>query len=762
MPQIAEVLLDVANRRLNHSYHYSIPAALTVHVGTRVLVPLQKRQVQGVVIGLSDQAPAEIEVSKLRPIAEALDAALAVPTEMIELAHWLARTTVCSVAQCLHTVWPLLQGKTEEWVIPLVDLQDADVQAMRWLDEDVYRAVEVLHRSRRKALPLKVLEKRAGLTAEAAERLISSGWIKRESRFTPRESGGKTGTDRDNGRIKGRESGKSAEFAPEDVALTAEQRQAVAKIKAALDERKGKTLLLHGVTGSGKTEVYKRVVRQVIASGGDAILLVPEITLTSQLAQIFKDYFGDQVAVLHSGLAAGSKSRIWAEIAAGKKHLVIGARSAVFAPLPHLRLIILDEEHDGAYKQDENPKYHTREVARWRMERCRGVVLLGSATPSLETYAAAQNGKIELISMPSRISKMGLPPVTVVDMRAELLNGNRSVFSLPLQVKLKEKTQRGEQAMIFLNRRGYSTFVVCRECGYVVECPNCAVALTYHAAGQVMRCHYCNHEEAVPHRCPSCQSKYIRFFGQGTQRVEEELNALLPEIPVLRMDSDTMRAKDSHQLILERFRRQEAGVLVGTQMMAKGLDFPNVTLVGVMAADQILNMPDFRSRERAFQLLTQVAGRAGRSEKPGEVIIQTYAPRDRAITRAAYHDYKGFFWDEIAYRKERAYPPFTHVIRALIMHEKEERAIRGAHELAAAIGSIYKENAELKDKLDVLGPAPAVMVRLKNLYRWQVSLKGKDRDMLRAVFNEGVNRFYQRAESGGISLNIEVDPLSNG
>jgi primosomal protein N' (replication factor Y) len=380
----------------------------------------------------------------------------------------------------------------------------------------------------------------------------------------------------------------------------------------------------------------------------------------------------------------------------------------------------------------------------------------------LEAYAAAQTGKIGFATMEKRVANRPLPPVEIVDMREELIKGNRSMFSLPLQEKLKIRLDRGEQSMLFLNRRGYSTFVVCRECGYVVRCRDCDVALTYHSHGNTMRCHYCNYEEIPPHICPECGSRYIRFFGQGTQRVEEELQGLYPKARTLRLDWDTTRSKESYHEILERFRNREVDILVGTQMMAKGLDFPNVTLVGVVAADQILNMPDFRARERTFQLLTQVAGRAGRSEKPGEVVIQTYSPTDRAILQASHHDFKGFFWEEIRYRKERNYPPYTHVIRVTLLHEKEDRVIKAAHSLMNNLRQGLSPDKNGNTGWDILGPAPAVIPRLKNHFRWQVSVKGKRLDGLREFLHEGVRRYTQESLSSGVLLNIEVDPLSMG
>ncbi|TGE32731.1 primosomal protein N' [Desulfosporosinus sp. Sb-LF] len=758
MFRYAEVLVDVANRRLDQSYHYAIPEHFALIIGMRVLVFLQNRKVQGLVVNVTNDLPDELASVKLKPVLEIVDEESLVPTELIELAHWLAKTTICSVAQCLHTVWPLLKGKVEEWIILQVSIKDPDVQTLQWLDTDAYRAISVLNRARSKSISLKIFLKRANISVEMLEKLIQQGLAKKETRFVSTGEGSKRKASCNEGplEINGSNSPSGRTYE-----LTVEQASAVSKVSAALEGGSSQTVLLHGVTGSGKTDVYRELITKVLVEGGDAILLVPEISLTSQVARYFETQFGGKVIILHSGLQPREKMKAWEDILSGQKRIVIGARSAVFAPLPNLRLIILDEEHDGAYKQDENPKYHARDVARKRMEQRKGVVLLGSATPSLEAYAAAQSGKIHLLTMTARIGMSVLPPVEIVDMREELLNGNRSMFSLLLQQKLRERLERGEQTMLFLNRRGYSTFVVCRECGYVMGCPNCDIALTYHSQGQAMCCHYCNHKELPPHTCPQCGSRYIRFFGQGTQRVEEELQGLLPEVPILRLDFDTTRSGEAHRTILESFRRQKASILVGTQMMAKGLDFPNVTLVGVIAADQMLNMPDFRARERTFQLLTQVAGRAGRSIKAGEVVIQTYSPTEGAILRAAHHDFQGFFWEEIRYRKVRRYPPFTHIIRVLLLHEKEDRVIRGANDLGACLQQGMQNPKFGNNELDILGPAPAVLPRLKNQWRWQVSVKGTNLDQLRAFLHRGVQMFYKNSASSGVVLNIEVDPLSS-
>ncbi|AHF07645.1 replication restart helicase PriA [Desulfitobacterium metallireducens] len=754
--QYAEILVDVANRRLDQIFHYRVPQLLTLKVGMRVIVPLGHRQVQGIVLRRADVLPEEAKEHVLKDVLAVVDDALAIPEDLLNLALWMAERTLCPIAQSLHTVWPLMKGKVEEWVVPLASKEDEDVQTLKFLDPEVYKGFTVLFRAKQKALPLSVFLKRSGFSQGKMDELLNQGWLRIESRFT---SGIPAGARK---QPPGETQLLEAKLITEGWKLTPEQAEACQGIEKALDGKAYQTILLHGVTGSGKTEVYREVITKVIAQGGTAILLVPEISLTSQVAYYFQKQFGHQVIVMHSGLKSGEKVKAWQEILKGQVKLVIGARSAVFAPLTNLRLIILDEEHEGAYKQDENPKYHARDVARKRMEQHQGVVVLGSATPSLEAYAAAQTGQIGFTKMEHRVADRPLPPVEIVDMREELMKGNRSMFSVALQSKIRSRLETQEQSMIFLNRRGYSTFVNCRECGYVVRCPDCDVALTYHSNGQVMRCHYCNHEEVPPHVCPECGSRYIRFFGQGTQRVEEELQGLFPKSRILRLDWDTTRAPENYNRILSTFRKQEADILVGTQMLAKGLDFPNVTLVGVIAADQLLNMPDFRAKERAFQLLTQVAGRTGRSNKPGEVVFQTYSPKDRAIVLASQHDYLHFFWEEIKYRKDRRYPPFTHVIRVILLHEKEDRVIKAAHSLTEFLRLGILNNEGGYNDLVILGPAPAVLARLKNKFRWQVLVKGKRLEPLRAFLHQGVQKYAQDSSSQGVQLNIEVDPLSMG
>jgi len=771
----AEVLLDVAHRRLDQSYHYLIPDNLAVKTGMTVMVSLKNRKVQALVVKITDAVP-DVEQEKIKPIEAILEQQALIPPELVELAAWLAETTICSMAQAFHTVWPFLKGKPEPWIIPVAEMNDEDVKVLELLDPDSYHVLAALYRSRRKELPEQVLLKRVNVKKNLLDDMLKQGWIKKETRFS-RTGNLKAGhkseqtdphqplwpADLKQGGIQtdtssGNVTHGNVKYDDLQIQLNPQQKKAVFEIWEAYQERKGQTVLLHGVTGSGKTEVYRDIVNKVIQEGGDVILLVPEISLTSQISKVFLEQFREKVAVIHSGIRSGEKLSIWEQILAGRKRIIIGARSAVFAPLPNLRLIILDEEHDNAYKQDENPKYHARDVARKRMVQRQGLVVLGSATPSLEAYAATQRKTVRLTTLTERFNQRALPSVQIVDMKQELTQGNKSIFSYVLREKLRERIERGEQSILFLNRRGYSTFVFCRECGFVARCPQCDVSLTFHSQKQELCCHYCNHQQEVLHRCPDCGSRFIRFFGQGTQKVEEEVAALFPEVEVLRLDTDTTAGTGKHLEILERFRHQKVPILVGTQMLAKGLDFPNVTLVGVISADQLLNMPDFRSRERTFQLLTQVAGRAGRGQIAGDVVIQTYTPEDRAILRAAKQDYPAFFWEEINYRKQLGYPPFSHIIRIMIYHEKEERVIKAANDLAYHVQiALGKEEVE---NYQILGPAPAVLTRLKNEFRWQVSIKGKDPECLRRIIYLGVKAFYQGTTSSGINISIDVNPLS--
>ncbi len=549
------------------------------------------------------------------------------------------------------------------------------------------------------------------------------------------------------------------------VVPTQAQGTVIKSIVEALTANRPARFLLHGVTGSGKTEVYLRAVDATLAAGRSAIYLVPEIALTPQAVAGFKARFGDEVAVLHSRLSDGERYDEWRRIYGGKVRVAVGARSAVFAPFADLGLIVLDEEHEGSYKQEEDPRYHAREVAEYRAARHGAVLLLGSATPSLESYHAATAGgagalpmaatpPMQLLCLPERVGHRPLPPVTIVDLREELKAENRSVLSRLLQEKLADRLAKREQAILFLNRRGFSTFVLCRECGHSIRCPNCEVSLTYHSSGPggpELRCHYCDFRRPVPDVCPHCGSSYIRYFGAGTERIADEVRKVFPDARVTRLDADATARKGAHATILKAFRDGEADILVGTQMVAKGLDFPRVTLVGVVAADTALNLPDFRAAERTFQLLTQVAGRAGRGE-PGEVIFQTYQPEHYSLTFARDQNFEAFFAAELENRRALRYPPFSR-IGVVIASGTDERAVIA---LAEAVSARVRQDAA--PGTEVLGPAPAPFARLRGRYRWQILVKSGAGEDLAVLLRSAQDEARGRRGPGELRVTVDIDP----
>ncbi|MGM1050316.1 MAG: primosomal protein N' [Bacillota bacterium] len=564
---------------------------------------------------------------------------------------------------------------------------------------------------------------------------------------------------------------KGRDFKPsEPLVLTQEQQQVYSRIVYKLDERRHSVFLLHGVTGSGKTEIYLQSIQRCLEQERQAIVLVPEISLTPQMVERFKGRFGDLVAVMHSRLSDGERYDEWRKIHEGRASVVVGARSAIFAPFDRLGLIIMDEEHETSYKQEETPKYHARDVAIRRASETGAAVILGSATPSLESYHAARSQfqedfAPELLEMPTRALGNRLPEVTIVDMREELKEGNRSMFSRLLHEAIAIRLERGEQTVLLLNRRGYSTFVMCRSCGYVAGCPECDISLTYHQKSNNLRCHYCGYAHQAPEVCPDCGSEHIRYFGTGTQRVEEELAKLFPGIRVIRMDVDTTTEKGSHEKLLKQFRDKKADVLLGTQMVAKGLDFPDVTLVGVITADSALNLPDFRAAEKTFQLLTQVAGRAGRHQLPGEVVIQSYTPEHYSIIHASGHDYLTFVKDELKHRKALHYPPYCRLILVTLSHEQLPLLVRLAENYAADLkgradrrgwfGSLDRFAA---DALDVLGPVASPIPRLKNRYRFQCMIKWRGTMDAVSLVRQVAEELQDSVRDTKLQISIDVDP----
>ncbi|MBU0895119.1 MAG: primosomal protein N' [Candidatus Omnitrophica bacterium] len=533
--------------------------------------------------------------------------------------------------------------------------------------------------------------------------------------------------------------------------LMEEQDKALKEIVECVDKGEARTFLLHGITSSGKTEVYLQAIDAILQMGKQAIMLVPEIALTPQTIERFVARFGHRVAVTHSHLTPAKRFLEWKKIKDGKADIVVGARSAIFAPMSRLGLIIIDEEHETTYKQDDVPRYHARDVAeeRSRLNKC--PLILGSATPSLESYYKAKRGDYKLIRLTRRVDDRLLPKVKIVDMRMDLATRKKlTIFSRVLLDAVDNALKAGKQVIIFLNRRGFSTFINCKKCGLVVKCRRCDAVMVYHFEEKKLICHYCNYHQAPPDICPKCKSGYIRYSGLGTEKVESELSHAFSHVKMARMDSDTTAKKGSHDRILSKFKSGEVKMLVGTQMIAKGLDFPQVTLVGVVSADVTLNIPDFRSSERTFNLLTQVGGRAGRGEDGGEVIVQTYAPSHYAILAAAKHDYDKFYDEEIISRKELLFPPFVSLVKVVVRARNDEMTRQAAVELAEAL------RAEDKDAM-IAGPAPAPMARMRGYFRYNILLKGKDKVAMCAFLKKVLGSFRK---PHGVLIAVDVDPIS--
>ncbi|MFH1288245.1 MAG: primosomal protein N' [bacterium] len=535
--------------------------------------------------------------------------------------------------------------------------------------------------------------------------------------------------------------------------LTDEQSSALELIKKDIDIEKPGIFLLFGITGSGKTEVYIRAVQHVLGKKKQALILVPEIGITPQIVERFRRRFNNEVAVIHSRLKASERYFEFEKIRNGEVNIVIGVRSAVFAPLKNLGIIIVDEEHDSSYKQTESPKYNARDVALMRAKFENAVCVLGSATPSLESYHKAGKGSYNLLPLTERIEKRPLPKVKIVDLRQEFVkNGKAEIFSDVLKGAISLRLQKKEQVILFINRRGFSNFVLCRECGEVLTCRNCDVSLTFYKNKNIGKCHYCGYQKKIPELCPKCESGYLQNFGFGTEQAEMELKNCFPLAKITRMDLESTRGRESFEDIYKAFLNHEIDILVGTQMVTKGFDFVNVTLVGVISADTNLNLPDFRASERTFQLLTQVAGRAGRGAIPGDVIVQTYLPEHYAILASKEHDYKRFFKEELSFRKSLNYPPFSFIINIFVKGSKEERVIDASQKLVQAL---YRGKRNAKTKLVILGPAEASISKIKAQYRWQIILKTEVRSFAREVLMSAIEKTELPK---GVTVHFDIDP----
>lgn len=797
---IANVIVDVPSQNTNRPFDYKIPEKFEgiVQPGVRVIVPFGPRKILGYVISLSETS----SFTSVKKISDVLDVIPTLTEELLQLGKWLSKNTLSYYISCLQVMLPQVMKakyRKELWKLTeeslgsdldalfdgriVVDFEEFEQSGISYHtlrkhmnDGEVDVHYEVKSRETKKTTTMvepasdsmdleeklvdlppqakkqrtvieffleypKTIEKKLLLevlstTNASLKPLVDKGIIREFKKEIFRDPYG----DREFERT-------------EPFPLTEEQGTAIKPILQSIEERTHDVFLLHGVTGSGKTEVYLQSIQEVINRGEEAIMLVPEIALTPQMVERFKGRFGSKVAVLHSALSAGEKYDEWRKIQRKEVQVVVGARSAIFAPFTKIGLIIIDEEHETSYKQEDRTRYHARDVAVERGKTHKCPVVLGSATPALESYARAVKGNYQLLTMSSRMNESVMPEVELVDMRDELHSGNRSMFSITLKEKIEERLSRGEQVVLFLNRRGYSTFVMCRDCGHVSECPHCDIALTYHKRQNRLKCHYCSHEEQMPTECPECESKTIRYFGTGTQKVEEALQELIPEARVIRMDVDTTRRKGAHERLLKQFGDGNADILLGTQMIAKGLDFGNVTLVGVLAADALLNLPDFRASEKTFQLLTQVSGRAGRHEKAGEVVVQTYTPEHYSIELASQYDYEQFFNEEMKLRKAFRYPPYYFLTLFTISHPNQLKV----QEVTQKITMFMQQ--KLSDQAYVLGPTPSALTRINNRYRYQCMVKYKKEPEQRK-FVERILHYYEdeMKQENGLQITVDFQP----
>lgn len=754
-----DVAINLPVKSLFRQFTYAVPERFAyLDSGWRVVVPFNGQLVEGFVVRRTELPAEPRNLAKIKNVDAVIGERPWFDNEMLQTACWLAKYYMCSLAEAMRLFVP---GKTS---IRRRAVRDEQGNLLYYVYDQRLKEKTVqayaINDAGRLALADKSLPSRAKAQLEALMMLDTYGEARsirelEDEGLSPsavKSLLAKGLVDMRQKRIL-----RNSYLRPADVGqelmLTAEQQRAVQLVAEAVDAKNAETFLLHGITGSGKTEVYLRAAAHAVEQGGQVLMLVPEIALTAQLVKRFQSWFGNSIAVAHSKLSQNERGDVWYRMATGDADVLIGVRSAVFAPFRRLGLIIMDEEHEGSYKQEERPNYHARDVALARSRHTGAPLLLGSATPDICTYYEALQGNYTHLRLTSRPNGALLPDVEIVDMRKELQEKNYSVLSRSLERALVKTAAEGEQAIVLLNRRGYSTFVMCRDCGETITCPHCAVALVYHSAAEDMRCHYCGNTAPVPKVCPSCGSRRIKFFGTGTQKAEAELQQL-PEIRVLRMDQDSTAAKFAHEQILQRFASGERNVLIGTQMVAKGHDIPNVTLVGILSADSALNLPDYRASERAFSLLTQAAGRAGRGDRPGHVIFQTYDAENRILRLAAKQDYDAFAREELEARKDFFYPPFSKMLKLTIWDKQEEAGLALAQKVVFHLQQLQLQG-RLPDmaELQVAGPFPALVAKVRDLYRFNVLIKAKDivlvKDaLLQSEFRETPNIFF------------DVDPAS--
>ncbi|SDJ73369.1 primosomal protein N' [Sediminibacillus albus] len=796
---IAKVVVDVPASQTNRLFDYKVPAELvgTIRPGMRVIVPFGPRKIMGFVLLLSDRS----EFDRLKEIIDVMDVIPVLTDELLKLGKWISEKTLSFYISAYQAMLPqVLKAKYKKElqrqvdgdlpfgleeifahrdVIPyeeFIERQGSIKSLQKAIQEGLVEVTYLVKSRETKKLEtyidkhkeaIEIEEIIADLPAQATkQKEILTYMAEVDEPVRQKKLLSLLHTTRaalkpliDRGILREhkqevyRNPYKEENYPrTEALTLTEEQAAAIDPIFDRVEHGRHDVFLLHGVTGSGKTEVYLQSIQAVINNGQEAIVLVPEIALTPQMVQRFKGRFGSNVAVLHSALSAGEKFDEWRKIQRKEVQVVVGARSAIFAPFENLGIIIIDEEHETSYKQEDHPRYHARDVAIFRGEHHACPVILGSATPMLETYARAEKGVYQLLTLSKRMNEASMPEVELVDMRSELHAGNRSMFSRQLKEAIEERLARNEQIVLFLNRRGYSTFVMCRDCGHVIECPHCDIALTYHRKNERLKCHYCSHEDKMPNQCPACESETIRYFGTGTQKVEESLTELIPQARVVRMDVDTTRKKGSHETLLNKFADKQADILLGTQMIAKGLDFANVTLVGVLAADSLLHLPDFRAAEKTFQLLTQVSGRAGRHTLPGEVVIQTYTPEHYSVQMASKYDYTSFYRKEMEMRRTFHYPPYFFLALITVSHPNQAKVIEVSKKITMLL------NNQLSRQASILGPTPSPLTRIKDRYRYQSMIKYKNEPNLSKSIKKIMAMFEDETKQNELLISVDMQP----
>lgn len=742
MAKYANVIVDISHEKLDKTFQYGIPddIASEIQVGVQVDIPFGRRTISGYVVEITDIP--EYDVSKIKPLIGVKAGSVAMESRLIRLACWIKKNYGSTMNQALKTVIPI-KKKTKEIRKRTIHLIADDREA-----RDKLALYEAKHQTARARLLRELItERELDYSVVTAKLNISSAVIKALC-----DQNIVTVTDEKSYRNPV----KHLERRGYDKVLNENQQMLVDEITGDLDKGEHHTYLIKGVTGSGKTEVYMELIAHTISQGRQAIVLIPEIALTYQTVMRFYNRFGDRVSIMNSRLSQGERYDQFERAKAGDIDIMIGPRSALFTPFSNLGLIIIDEEHENSYKSEGVPRYHARETAIEYARMCNASVVLGSATPSIDSYYNAQIGRYKLLELNTRVDDKPLPDCEVIDLRQELKNGNRSILSLRLQELMEDRLEKGQQTMLFINRRGVAGFMSCRACGYVVKCPHCDVSLSQHNNGRMV-CHYCGYEEPVPRVCPSCGSKYISGFKAGTQKIEQMVQNRFPKAKILRMDFDTTRTKDSYEKILQAFANNEADILIGTQMIVKGHDFPNVTLVGVLAADMSLHISDFHAAERTFELLTQAVGRAGRGKEPGQAVIQTYDPDNYAIQAAKRQDYEEFYNKEIEYRQMLYYPPVWNLLLIHIQSQNQYSNDRAAEELFKCCDAYIKR---LDQKLQLVGPADAAVAKVNDIYRKVIYIKTREYDTLVDIKDNIEKYVKDNPAYRNVSVQFDFNPTS--